>query len=496
MHHHPVVYEANACLLLRRLSDQYERSLTLATIPEDEWHSFKRRGFDIVWLMGVWQRSPGARQRALLEPSLRKEYDHALPGWTDNDVAGSPFAVYGYNLDPTLGTTTDLAKLKYGLNQQGLALLLDFVPNHLALDHPWTFSHPQWFVRGKDADIHLHPDWFYSPDGQIYLAHGRDPNFPPWTDTAQLNLCSMELRQALISELLQIAEVADGVRCDMAMLALNNVFENVWGEVIGDYSKPETEFWADAIGAVRKLHPDFIFLAEAYWGLERKLQGMGFDFTYDKVLYERLRFSSPSDIREYLIVDGAYQRHSAHFIENHDEERAVSAFGRSRSLAAAVILTTVPGLRLFHDGQFEGRRIRLPIQLMREPEEPSDGEIENFYERLLAVCNSPAFHEGEWGMLEVSQVEGSNQRHHNLLAWQWRHPKQLKIVVVNYSPQSAKGWLRLPLLASIMKRIVVFDQLTGETYTQNVNQLGSHGLFLDLNAWQAQILDMVTDLPS
>jgi len=490
---HPHLYEINARIFIKRISEKYRRALTLATVPEEEWQLLKHRGFDLVWLMGVWQRSPGARQQALLHPALRQEYDQALPDWSDLDVAGSPYAVYAYRLDPELGQSGELAQLKSRLNRQGLGLLLDFVPNHLALDHPWTLTHPRRFVYGSKADTRRHPEWFFSADGMIYLAHGRDPNFPPWTDTVQVNFYSRDLRQALINKLLQIAEVADGVRCDMAMLALNDVFGKVWGEVVKDYSPSKTEFWAEAIEQVKRQRPGFLFLAEVYWGLERKLQEMGFDFTYDKSLYDRLRFSSPDEIRSHLMMDDLYQQRSARFIENHDELRAIVAFGRERSLAAAVVLATVPGLRLFHDGQLEGRSIRLPLQLVREPKEADDLEIRRFYRRLLAVCSAPAFHRGEWTLVEPSQAWAGNESHRSLLTWCWRYAEQVKLAVVNYSPNRAQGWLKLPMPLEKVGRRVFQDELTGTTYLRDADELRSQGLYVDLSPWQAHIWDVAPD---
>lgn len=494
IHSHPHLYEINAHTFLRRISQKYRRKLTLATIPEEEWQILARRGFDLVWLMGVWQRSPGARWQALLDPTLRQAYDEALPGWNDKDVAGSPYAVYAYTLDPLLGEGTELTEIKSKLNRQGIGLLLDFVPNHLALDHPWVSAHPDWFVQGSKADALDHPGWFFSPDEKIYFAHGRDPNFPPWTDTVQVNFFSRDLRQALVDELLQITKVANGIRCDMAMLALNDVFEQIWGKFVKDYPKPEHEFWLDAIRLAKRQQPDFLFVAETYWGLEQKLQQMGFDFTYDKTFYDRLRFSTPGDIRSHLMIDDLYQRYSVHFIENHDEPRACAVFGRERSLAAAVVLATVPGLRLFHDGQFEGRRIRLPIQLVREPEEATDSEIMRFYNRLLAVCNTPAFYEGEWRLMEATQAWEGNESHHNLLTWSWRYSKQLKVVVVNYSPSPAQGRLKLPLPLEDIARVVLRDELTDTAYVRNADELRSQGLYIDLGPWRAHILDVTTEM--
>jgi len=489
MRRYPHLYEVNASLFIRRMSQKYGRTLTLATVPEEEWQVIARRGFDLVWIMGVWQRSPGARQKALLHTTLRQEYDRVLPGWTDEDVDGSPYAVYSYELNNLLGKTEELAELRSKLNRLGLGLILDFIPNHVALDHPWAHSHPQRFIQGNTADAQTHPDEFFSPETGVYLAHGRDPNFPPWTDTAQVNFYSADLRQALIGELIRIAEFADGVRCDMAMLALNNVFQQVWGKYT-EYPRPDTEFWFEAITQVKEQWPAFLFLAEVYWDLERQLHQLGFDFTYDKMFYDSLRYSGSSDIRNHLERSISYQQCRVRFIENHDEERAFTAFGSERSLAAAVVLSTVPGLRLFHDGQLEGRRLRLPVQLVREPEEDTDHDVTRFYEQLLKVCNSPSFHDGEWGLLEVSQSGEADSSYHNLLTWYWRYGEQLKIVVINYSPEHAQGWLKLPLPLESKGGVLLRDEMSGETYVPDVDHPGHQGLYLDLKPWDTRILDV------
>ncbi|MDD5082779.1 MAG: alpha-amylase family glycosyl hydrolase [Dehalococcoidales bacterium] len=492
MRRHPHLYELNAHIFLRRVSQKYGRALTLATIPGTEWQSIANQGFDLVWLMGVWQRSSGARQLALIDPGLRQECRQILPDCSDDDIGGSSYAISAFELHPALGGKNDLAQLKSKLNSQGLGLILDFVPNHLALDHHWVFSHPDWFVPGKAEDSDRHPGWFFSPTRGTYLAHGRDPYFPPWTDTVQLNLYSVGLRQALINELAQISAVSDGVRCDMAMLALNEVFERVWGNWLPDYSRQKTEFWAEALGRIKNQRPDFLFLAEVYWDLELKLQQMGFDFTYDKVLYDRLRFAKPGDIRRYLAADGTYQQRSMHFIENHDEPRAVTVFGRDRSLAAAAVMATVPGLHLFHEGQLEGRRRRLPVQLLREPSEELDPRVKRFYDQLLGITNTPLFHEGEWQLIEADCARENDGSHHNLLAWCWRFTQQIKLVVINYSPRPAQGRLRLDLPPGAADEVIFQDEFTNTTFTGNQANIADHGFYVSLDPWQSRILDIHT----
>jgi glycosidase len=491
MRRNPHLYEINTRLFLGRMSEKYGKRLTIAAIPEETWQEISRCGFDLVWLMGVWRRSPASRRKTRLDPSLRQGYDEALPGWSDGDIDGSPYAVREYSLDPSLGGASELAELKARLNRHDLGLVLDFVSNHLAIDHPWTVTHPERFVGGGEAAVRAHPDWFFSPKKGSYLAYGRDPNFPPWTDTAQLNFYSSDLRQALIRELLRVAGAADGVRCDMAMLALADVFRRTWGEITGGPG-PSAEFWAEAIRQVRQKIPGFLCLAEVYWGLERELQGLGFDFTYNKDLYDALRFASPSEIRR-LLADASSLARSVNFIENHDEKRAVTAFGRERSLAAAIVIATIPGLRLFHDGQLEGCRIRLPVQMVRGPEETPDAGIMAFYRRLLAIANRPVFHDGEWQLLELTRAWEGNESHQNLLAWSWRYAGEAMIVVVNYSAHPAQGRLKVMLPEVEIAGLSFLDELTGVTYKRDSAEVRNEGLYIALEPYQSHIFKMTIE---
>jgi len=435
---HPHLLEINTRLLLERLSLKYRRPMTLGTVPSEEWERLREQGFDMLWLMGVWQRSPGARAVALSHGGLHQVLDETLPGWTDKDVAGSPYAIASYTLDPELGRPEELPALKKHLNYLGLRLILDFVPNHVALDHPWTAAHPDWFVHPKSEAAGAHPDWFFTtPSGHV-IAHGRDPYFPPWTDTAQLNFFSPDLRTALTGELIRVSELSDGLRCDMAMLGLNRVFDRVWTPFAANAGPLAQEFWSEAISQVRRNKPDFIFLAEAYWDLEWPLHELGFDFTYDKRLYDRLRTARPEDLHAHLSADAGYQNQCARFIENHDEPRAVKAFGKAKSLAAAMIMATVPGLRLYFDGQSRGRSIRIPVQLIREPAETTDPVIKMFYRELLETVNDSCFHAGTWNLLKVFTDSADQGDPKSLFSWCWQHGIEGHLVVVNFSEHSVK----------------------------------------------------------
>ena len=140
--------------------------------------------------------------------------------------------------------------------------------------------------------------FFKGPDGR-YFAHGRDPHFYPWSDTAQLNHFNSKTREFLLNILKYVSTLCDGLRCDMVMLMLNKVFAETWKMYI-DGPQPQEEFWPKAIQEIKSRNPYFTFLAEVYWGLDWEVQEMGFDYTYDKTLYDRLVLSNAQDIQGHL----------------------------------------------------------------------------------------------------------------------------------------------------------------------------------------------------
>ncbi len=143
----PLLYEINTRCWLHRLSDRYSAPITLANIPADELARWRKLGFTHIWLMGVWAAGPLARAKALQYSDLRRAYDQSLPGWRETDVAGSPYAIGDYQVPPALGGEAGLAAFRRQLHAQGMKLVLDFVPNHLGLDHAWVREQPELFVQ-------------------------------------------------------------------------------------------------------------------------------------------------------------------------------------------------------------------------------------------------------------------------------------------------------------------------------------------------------------
>ena len=489
---HPNLIELNAFAFMDRLRRERGAGLTLSTVPTSVWEDLGEQGFSLVWLMGVWKRSPGSRACALSDPGLRQAYDRALPGWTEDDVLGSPYAVFSYEVDPRLGSTEDLLLLRKTLGGLGMGLILDFVPNHLAIDHPWTARFPERFVRGSEAGLRNDPGLFFTAAGGAVLAHGKDPYFPPWSDTVQLDHSSPEARDALIAELERIAALCDGVRCDMAMLVLNDVFRKNWGGFLPAAPAPETEFWSDAIRRVKTDHPSFLFIAEAYWGLEPELQHLGFDYTYDKKLYDLMLHASAREVKAHLSAEEAFQEKCVRFVENHDEKPAVKAFGRERSLAAAAIAATAPGLHLFHEGQTGGLASHLPVQLARRAGEREDPVVGDFYRRLLSFSSGALPARRGWTPLDVKQAWEGDYSSENLLSWAWHGNGSLKIVCVNFSDETSRARLRIPPDFITPGPLTFRDAATDEIYVRTTEEILGGGLFVELAPWKAHLLDLLS----
>ena len=313
------------------------------------------------------------------------------------------------------------------------------------------------------------------------LAFGRDPTFPGWTDTAQLNHGSNATRKGVIEELLSVARLCDGVRCDMAMLMLSSVFSRTWGDraVCGADDAPSGEFWKEAIEAARAVSPEFVFIAEAYWNREWDLQQLGFDYTYDKILYDRLLREGAGSVRDHLKADMTYQRHCLRFIENHDEPRAARMLpSEAWQFAAATIAATVPGVFLVHDGQLEGRTARLPVQLKRRMSEPPNLVSEAFYAQLLSITHDPVFEHGVWRLLEVRPSWHDNHTWQNFLSFWWDHQEYgVRLVVVNYAPHSGQCYVDLPMESIAWQSVEFRDLLGSAVYVRDRAGLGSRGIY-------------------
>ena len=499
---YPLLYQINTRVLVGETAAARERPATLDDLPEELFDRAAARGFGWIWMLGVWQTGLAGLLGART-PESRAHFQHDLPDLRDADIVGSPYAIVGYDVHRDFGGDPALARLRARMHRRDLRLLVDFIPNHVALDHPWVDAHPEFLIEGNEDDLRREPNNYVAlqtAHGRRIFAHGRDPNFSGWNDTLQLNFRHGGLRQAMISELVRIAERADGVRCDMAMLLEPEVIARTWGERARptDGTPPvDGTFWPEAISRIRERHPQFLFVAEAYWDLEWALQEEGFDFTYDKRLYDRLRAGKARPVREHLGAEALFRDRTLHFLENHDEPRAAAIFPLDMQRAAAVTSYLVPGLRFFHEGELEGRHAHAAIHLARRMAERPDEALGAFYERLLACLRRAETHDGVWRLCACRSAWSGNATWDNFIAFSWESPNADRsdasgklLVAINYGPTRGQCYTEVPLGGLDQGVLILTDLLGDARYEREGRTLAREGLYLDLPPWGYNVFDV------
>jgi len=353
----------------------------------------------------------------------------------------------------------------------------------MAPDHPWVSAHPDYFVSGTNEQLAAQPQNFCRMGDKI-LAYGRDPYFDGWPDTLQLNYGNPALQDAMITELKKVASRCDGVRCDMAMLVLPEVFQRTW-------NISTESFWPRATKIIHDQNPGFLFLAEVYWDLEWTLQQQGFDYTYDKRLYDRLVERHVRPLREHMMAGPDFQDRLVRFLENHDEPRAAATFPLEIHRAAAMVIFFAPGLRFFHQGQFEGKKVRISVHLCRGPAEQPDEEVGKFYAALLKCLQDPVFREGDWRQLECRNAWEGNWTAGSFVTYGWtgKHGEH-RLIAVNYSDHKSQCYLALPWSDLEKRGSRLHDRMGTAVYERNGDELIHQGLYLDLPPWGYHVFDL------
>lgn len=484
---HPLLYQMNVRLVLRELSHRIHRQANLDDLPDELLDEFVNQGFEWIYLLGVWQTGQAALKVSRTLPGLQDEYRQILDDFTEQDVRGSCFAITDYSTHVDLGGNEALIRLRARLAKRGLRLMLDFVPNHTAPDHPWIHSHPEYYISGTLEDLTQEPHNFTqitTIHGPTVFAFGRDPYFSGWADTLQIDYSNHQAVLAMQVELLKAAEFCDGLRCDMAMLVLPEIFQRTWG-------RKAVSFWPESIDKVKLTHPNFVFMAEVYWDMESTLLKLGFDYTYDKRLYDRLRDLSAPSIREHLRAHPSYLRQMVHFLENHDELRAAAVFSPDIHPAAAITAFFTPGIRFFHQGQLEGRKIKISIHLDRGPHETNDLELSTFYQELLRTLRMPIFSSGEWQLIECYIPD--SDLHPTLLAYTWTRPgMDQALVIINYGFHAARG---IAHISGVTPGSAIYP-ISGLQKIQNNRPaliIYDDRIFIDLPAWGYCIYGIATN---
>lgn len=487
----PIIYEINTWVWLTSLTQRYDRQITLKTVPDEVLDELASFNFDAIWLMGVWHRGTATRRSAL---NYLHEYEEALPDISENDVVGSAYAIGNYEVEAALGRRKGLLSLRKRLQERGMRLILDYVPNHTGHDHPWLYERPDYYIQGTPELLEKDPGNFFVSHKvagkDIIIANGRDPYFPGWVDTAQLNAFNQGYREACVRTLLDMASMSDGVRCDMAMLMMNDIFERTWGWL--GIKPPQEDFWNYVVPRVKAKAPDFIFLAEVYWDMNFAILQQGFDLTYDKTMYDRLCSGDVNGIYAHLGADSSFLERNIRFIENHDEPRAAKALGIERSRPAAVLINTVPGATLLHDGQFTGRTVKLPVQINRQPIEREYPALRDFYARLVKEASADVYRIGEWQLFRPYPACEGCTGEHNLVSYGWHHQGEYRLIVLNMSGEWSQAIIDITAWRDVLQDSdwMMHDVLHRTYFEADGTELALDGLSVDLEAYQALIYHM------
>jgi glycosidase len=480
----PTLLQVSARPWLYLLSERKGKTIkSFKQIPDDVFADIQTKGFDYLWVMGVWSIGQEGIKHDRTTQSLVDGYKKILPDYKEADAIGCPYAITQYTCNPELcpGGDDDLTWLRNKLKSYNIKLMLDFVPNHSAHDSPWVKSNPTYYIRKPSGDAADSSRYF--SDG---IAFGNMQYSSAWTDVAQLNYWDSGLRTHMTNQLLKIAKYADGIRCDMAYIILNDYFGTTWSKELKaySYSKPSKEFWTSAISSVKSKYPNTIFLAEVYGDYYTTLIDTGFDYTYDKTLLDRFHSEHLDNIRDWITHTKSQKQHMCRFLENHDDNRAVEHFGNSvtKANAAALATYTLPGLRFFFQDQWLGFQNKLDVHLRRAKSESQKSEAVNLYNKLFPIITDPTIKNGEWTYLTVSGNDAWR-----LMAWKWKNSSTSKkmLIVCNFSNTKAGGSVVVSDVSG-SGNITIKELLSGTSYTRSASEMKSSGLNVVVDAWSAQ----------
>ena len=476
--YHPFLYEINTRPWLYELSLKYGKSITkLREIPLEEFDYLANNGVNMIWMMGVWKLG-----RYGLEFDRKGNYSQYLPDWTIEDVIGSPYAVYEYTCNPDIGDDKDLYWLKSQINSRGMKLMLDFVPNHSAVDAPQAASDPDMYIRAPEGVIDENR---YTESG---LAFGANQNHYTWKDVLQWNYFEKKTIEFMKNNILKIILLADAIRCDVAYQELNDLFELTWPDELKfyNYKKPEEEFWVYAIKEAKKINPEIIFLAESYQDSYNEiLSNLGFDYTYNRNILKKLKLSTTNEFKEYIKDrDGSFWKDKANFVENHDELRVVYNMegNYQKAMAAGTIGATIGGMIFMNHGQWEGKMNMLDVHLRRGYYEPVHTETQEHYKKLNKIIQDKAFRSHNY--YYIGNMSGDKKD--DFIAYIREEGDSHYLVVVNYS--ESQGCAKVPInKIKGFRYCLLYEMFNEKEYVSSINLVKNEGINICLKGWESQI---------
>jgi len=470
---------------LDQLAKIYRRPVQrLDQVPDEELDLLARRGFNGLWLIGLWERS-NASQRI-----------KQMCG--NPEAAASAYSLYDYIIAHDLGGEAAYNDLRNRAWHRGIRLASDMVPNHMGIDSRWVIEHPDWFLslpyspypaytfNGPDVssddrvEIKIEDHYYDRSDAAVvfrrrdrwsgetrFVYHGNDGTSFPWNDTAQLNYLKAEVREGVIQTILHVARMFPIIRFDAAMTLAKKHYQRLWFPEPGTGGIPSraehgltkadfdaampVEFWREVVDRVAVEAPNTLLLAEAFWLMEGYfVRTLGMHRVYNSAFMNMMRDEENANyrsvIKNTLSFDPDVLKRYVNFMNNPDERTAVDQFGKGdKYFGVCTLMATLPGLPMFGHGQIEGYTERYGMEYRRAyHDEQPDSWLVARHERQI----SPLLHRRylfaevkDFLLYDLFTDQGSVNE--DVFAYSNRSGDQRALVIFNNRYASTRGWIRL-----------------------------------------------------
>jgi glycosidase len=536
-----VLVAKSSYVWLAQLSRDYDRDISrLDQIPDEELDELRSRGFTGLWLIGIWERSHASRRIKQMRGNP--------------DAMASAYSVADYRIADDLGGDDAWHSLRDRAAERGIRLAADMVPNHMGIDAQWVLEHPEYFVSsphlpfesysftGEDLSpddsvvIQLEDHYWDSSDAAVvfkridkasgderYIYHGNDGTSFPWNDTAQLDYVKAEVREAVISQILEVARRFHVIRFDAAMVLARRHIQRLWyplpGHEAGIPSRSAAaipadelrklmpqEFWREVVDRVAAEVPDTLLLAEAFWLMEGYfVRTLGMHRVYNSAFMHMLRDEKNAEyqqvIRETVSFDHRILGRYVNFMSNPDERSAIDQFGsHDKYFGVATLLATLPGLPMFGHGQIEGYSEQYGMEFRRpqRDEWPNEGLTDRHRREVFPLLQQRWRFAGSAGFRQLTALEGGGQtqdvyayanRAESGPANAWE--RRSLVVYLNRYP---RAHVRVPGVAEALGLgddadgyVILYDQRTGLDYLRQVADLRQNGLELSLDGYGCHV---------
>ncbi len=481
-----VIMMAKSTLVwLDQLSKKYQSDIhRLDQIPDQELDALRDGGFTVLWLIGLWERSPASKRIKNL--------------CGNPDAESSAYSLKGYEISGRIGGWEALFNLKERCWARGIRLASDMVPNHTGLDSDWMKNHSEYFMQqdyppfpaytyngpdlseDPDIDIRIEDHYYDRTDAAVtfkrtdrrtgrtsYIFHGNDGTTMPWNDTAQLDFLNPETREAVIQQIMDVARNFPVIRFDAAMTLAKRHIQRLWyprpgtgGDIAGRTSHGMTdeefarripnEFWREVVDRIQAELPDTLLLAEAFWMMESYfVRTLGMHRVYNSAFMHMLKNQDNKKYRDMLKATLEYDpdilKRYVNFMNNPDEDTAIAQFGDGdKYFGVCTLLATLPGLPMFGHGQIEGFREKYGMEYQRAywDEKPNQDLVEEHRRRIFPLLKM------RWLFSESRyfQLFDAHDRFGNVLesvyAYTNGDDNQMTMVLYNNQYEHVEGWIK------------------------------------------------------